>query len=179
MDELEAETQAVALETFVHCFEEDHVFTAEDVCFIHREWLKGLYPWAGQYRQVNLSKPEITFASAIAIPGLMREFEAGPLATYTPCKFPTRDEVVEALAVVHTEFILIHPFREGNGRTGRVLATLMAMQAGLPGLDFSRIKGKKREEYFAAVRAGFDSNYEPMKRVFKDVVSAAWSIHSL
>jgi fido (protein-threonine AMPylation protein) len=32
-----------------------------------------------------------------------------------------------ALAVVHAEFILIHPFREGNGRCGRLLAILMGL----------------------------------------------------
>ncbi len=37
------------------------------------------------------------------------------------------------MAVTHTELILVHPFREGNGRLTRLLNTLMALQAGLPG----------------------------------------------
>ena len=178
MDEREAETHALALENFVHYFHEDHKFTSEDICFIHREWLGKIYQWAGRYRQVNLSRPEITFAAAIAIPQLMNSFEQGPLSIYTPCNFKSREQVVEALAVVHVEFILIHPFREGNGRVGRILAFLMAMQAGLPGLDFSGIRGKTREEYFAAVRAGFDASYEPMEKVFNDVVSKSWGLRA-
>jgi cell filamentation protein len=178
MDELEAKTQALALEYFIHHFDEDHKFTEEDVCLIHREWLGEIYSWAGQYRQVNLSKPGITFAASFAVPYEMRRFEEGPLATYTPCNFTSREQVVEALAIVHVEFILIHPFRDGNGRTGRMLASLMAMQAGLPGLDFSSIRGKKRDEYFSAVKAGFDVNYEPMKKVFNVVISKAWNLHS-
>ena len=75
-----------------------------------------------------------------------------------------------ALAVVHTEYILIHPFREGNGRIGRVLAVLMALQAGLPPLDFGGIKGRKRLEYFVAAQAGMDRNYKPMEKVFSDVI---------
>ncbi len=43
--------------------------------------------------------------------------------------------------------------REGNGCVARLLATLMALQAGLPPLDFGELKGKKRKEYFAAIRA--------------------------
>ena len=66
--------------------------------------------------------------------------------------------------------MLVHPFREGNGRLGRLLATLMALQAGLPVLDFSELDGARREEYFAAVRAGMDMNYQPMKRLFNDVI---------
>ena len=68
------------------------------------------------------------------------------------------------------ELVLIHPFREGNGRVGRVLAILMALQAGLPPLDFGSITGRKRQEYFAAVRAGMDRDYEPMEKIFSGVI---------
>lgn len=174
MDEKEAEAHALALEYFIHFFDEKHRFMSEDIRFIHRTWLGEIYQWAGQYRQVNLSKPNITFAASIAIPSLMEEFERGPLATYTPCRFDSLEDIVEALAFVHAEFILIHPFREGNGRTGRMLASLMAMQAGLPGLDFSGIRGKNRDRYFAAVRAAWERDYDPMRSVFKDVVLKVW-----
>lgn len=46
----------------------------------------------------------------------------------------------------------------------------MALQAGLPILDFGELDGERREEYFAAVRAGIDRNYLPMKRLFADVI---------
>jgi len=35
------------------------------------------------------------------------------------------------------EFILIHPFREGNGRLSRLLADVMAVQSGRGPLDYS------------------------------------------
>jgi cell filamentation protein len=74
--------------------------------------------------------------------------------------------------------MLIHPFREGNGRVGRLLAVLMAFQAGLPGLDFTGIRGKRRKDYFAAVQAGLDRDYEPMKKVFKAVLSSTRRKHA-
>ena len=52
----------------------------------------------------------------------------------------------------------------------RVLSTLMALQAGLPLLDFSLIAGEDKESYFAAVRAGLDRNYRPMERIFAEVI---------
>lgn len=100
----------------------------------------------------------------------MAELESGPLRQFTPCRSDSDDHVVRALAIVHTELMLIHPFREGNGRAGRLLAILMGLQAKLPPLDFSGIKGKKRQEYFGAVRAGLGRDYEPMERLFSDVV---------
>ena len=72
------------------------------------------------------------------------------------------DEIAQAIDIVHTELVLAHPFRDGNGRVARMLASLMALQAGLPPLNFAGIEGRKRKEYFAAVRAGLDRNYQPI-----------------
>jgi len=109
----------------------------------------------------------------------MVELEKGPLRQYTPCRFTVMDEIVKAIAIVHTELLLIHPFREGNGRAARLLAILIALQAGLPPLDFGGIKGRKRQEYFAAVQAGLDRNYTPMEKVFNAVIRRTRRIHEL
>ena len=84
------------------------------------------------------------FAAAHLIPDLMREFEHGPLREYTPCRFATVVEQTYALAVVHAELILIHPFREGNGRCTRLLAAMMGLQVGLPVLNFGRVRGEEK-----------------------------------
>lgn len=148
----------------------DQSFTAHDICDMHRQWLESIYPWAGNYRQVNIGKGGFQFAMAHTIPTLMAELERKQLRKYIPCMIENRGDVAQALAEVHVELMLIHPFREGNGRLGRLLATLIALQAGLPVLDFSELDGKRREEYFAAVRAGMDMNYQPMKRLLNDVI---------
>jgi len=172
-DELEvAETAELwfAEEKLLAEVRHDQSFTAQDICAMHRLWLGRIYPWAGRYRQVNLKKEGFVFAVAHAIPLLMAEFEQNQLKRYTPCLFHDREEIARALAEVHVELMLIHPFREGNGRLGRLLATLMGLQAGLPLLDFSEMAGCHKEEYFAAVRAGMDKNYRPMTRLFVDVI---------
>ncbi|OGQ81230.1 MAG: hypothetical protein A3F90_14430 [Deltaproteobacteria bacterium RIFCSPLOWO2_12_FULL_60_19] len=170
MDQIEARELRRAAEEGIRIYHQDHRFTEADVRRIHQIWLGPVYAWAGRYRNVNLAKAEFLFAAAGEVPRLMAEFERGPLHQFTPCRFPSRAAVVKAIALVHTELMLIHPFREGNGRVGRLLAVLMGLQAGLPPLDFGNIKGRKRQEYFAAVRAGMDRDYEPMEKVFSDVI---------
>ena len=179
MDQIEAQEQLRTLEELVRIYDQTHRFTAADVRRIHKIWLGSIYAWAGNYRQVNLSKGDFPFAAANQIPRLMIEFEKGPLRAYTPCRFTEMSEIARAIAVVHTELLLIHPFREGNGRVARLLAVLMALQAGLPPLDFGNIKGRKRQEYFRAVQAGLDRDYKPMEEVFSAVIRRTRRVHEV
>ncbi len=133
-------------------------------------WLGNIYPWAGKYRQVNVAKDDFMFAAANQIPRLMEELEIGPLREFTPCRFDAIEKIARSLAVVHTELVLIHPFRDGNGRVARLLATLMVLQGGLPPLDFSGLKGPRRKEYFTAIRMGLDRDYKTMETIFNDVI---------
>lgn len=170
MDETEAREQKRALIDLLSLYTSWHRFTAADICRMHKIWLGGIYEWAGQYRRVNLTKGNFPFAAAERVPDLMNNLEKDQLQKFTPCHFKTQPEVVHALAVVHTELVLIHPFREGNGRVARILAILMAAQAGLPPLDFGHLKGRERKAYFQAVQAGMDYNYAPMERIFSGVI---------
>jgi len=170
MDKLEREAQLRALEKLVDFYQSAHRFTAGDICYIHKSWLGDIYDWAGRYRQVKMDKDGFPFAFPEQIPKLMTEFEKAPLRQFTPCRFSSLEEVIKTLAIVHAELVLIHPFREGNGRVARMLATLMALQATLPPLDFSVITGKKKKEYIEAIHAGFQGNYEPMEKIFESVI---------
>ena len=172
MDRLEAAELARTLNAMINEVDRDHRFVATDVCRMHTQWLGGVYNWAGSYRSVNLQKDGFPFAAANLINGLMADLEAGALKRYTPCRFPDVDAISGALAEVHVELVLIHPFREGNGRISRALATLMALQAGLPLLDFSLITGEAKSHYFAAIHAGMDRNYAPMRGLFAKIISA-------
>jgi cell filamentation protein len=79
-------------------------------------------------------------------------------------------KVAAALAETHVELVLIHPFREGNGRFSRLLCVLMALQAGLPFLDFSAMGGDRKSEYFHAVQKGLDRDYSKMTSIFVEVI---------
>lgn len=170
MDVIEAERYVLVQPKLMGMYTKDHRFTSEDICTIHKAWLDDVYAWAGQYRQVNISKDDFSFAMARYIPQQMCDFGDKILRKYTPCLFESDEEIVTALAVVHAELMLIHPFREGNGRAGRLLSVLMAFQTGLPGLDFTVVRGKIRKAYFAAVQASAGRDYEPMKRIFSAVL---------
>lgn len=170
MDRREKTEQMRTIEELTTIFGVHHRFTAADICRIHKVWLGNIYEWTGKYRNVKMSKADFDFAFPEQIPQLMTELEKGPLREFTPCRFKTLAEVIKALAIIHTELVLIHPFREGNGRLARMLAALMALQAGLPPLDFRDMIGKGMTEYIKAIQAGMERNYEPMEKVFVAVM---------
>ena len=165
----EQELERTELE-LLKIFDENHPFTAEDICNIHELWLGDVYPFAGKYRTVNMAKGDFLFAPSSRIADLMEKLENNFLAKYTPCHYSNITELAHALGVIHVELILIHPFREGNGRVARLLADLMAMQAKKPPLNYSAIDQTKNQEgfekYILAIHAGLEGNYEPIQKIF-------------
>ncbi|MBP2859312.1 Fic family protein [Dickeya oryzae] len=128
----------------------------------HRRWLGNIYEWAGQERTVNISKGGFMFAPSAQLLKLLNDFDVKYLARYTPCTNMSEEELIEAIAITHVELILIHPFREGNGRLSRLLADVMAVQAGYKPLDYQRWEQNKTQ-YISAIHSGMSMNYEPMK----------------
>ncbi|MBI5314733.1 MAG: Fic family protein [Nitrospirae bacterium] len=170
MDNAEARALEHAMDVLVRAYDETHRFMATDLCDCHRTWLGSIYEWAGCYRRVNVSKDGFPFAAAAQVPTLMDQFERDVLRRYTPCTFADRAAVIRALAETHVELVLIHPFRDGNGRLARVLSTLMALQAGLPLLVFSLMAGTGKTAYIAAIQAGLDKHYAPMEKLFGEII---------
>lgn len=168
-----AESQAleIAQDLALERFSADHRFTARDIRELHALWLGPIYSWAGEFRSVDIGKGGFQFAHARLIQGLMAELERGALNRHTPCR-PTDDATVAlALAQVHAELILVHPFREGNGRLARLLALLMALQAGLPPLDFSPMLGRGRRIYIGGIHAAMGRDYRPLAAVFEKIIA--------
>ena len=149
----------------------DQTITVADITEWHRRWLINVYGWAGRYRTLNMAKGDFQFAATAQIERLMGHLDKEILPIHTPCQGMSEERLIEAIAVVHVELILIHPFREGNGRLSRLLANVMAVQAGRRELDFTSWD-ERREEYFACIQAGM-SDHEPMKELVSLAVREA------
>lgn len=67
------------------------------------------------------------------------------------------------------EFILIHPFREGNDRLSRLLFIALSVQAGIGLPDYS-LWHEHKAFYFRAIQAGVSGNYKPMMQLVNDIL---------
>ncbi len=164
MDDTELELLNALYQDVLSNVTREQKLTVADIFEWHRRWLGNVYDWAGQERSVNMSKGNFHFTAANQIPFMLQEFESKFLGVLTPCYLMDEIALVDAIAKVHIEFILVHPFREGNGRISRLLADVMALQANKPQLDYSRWDADK-EAYFAAINEGLSCNYESMKKL--------------
>jgi cell filamentation protein len=148
-------------------------FDAALLCSMHRAWLGKLYSWAGRYRQVELAKGAFRWPPAALVARNMAAFESGLLRECTPCRPDSVAVVADCVAKVHAELLLIHPFREGNGRLARWLADLMIAQAGLPAPDYG-FEGpgsrKRKSQYLSAVYRGYLRDYRALRDFFIEVV---------
>jgi cell filamentation protein len=173
MDLAEYEALVAAQEQYATTLTAETRFTAELLRSMHRDWLSDLYAWAGQYRTVELQKRNFAWPPAYRVEENMMIFETETLARLTPCRPGPLDRVAEAAATVHADLLLIHPFRDGNGRLARWLADLMFAQAGFPVPDYGFVgRGSvpRREAYLGAVMQGYLQNYAPLASFFVEAI---------
>lgn len=62
-------------------------------------------------------------------------------------------------AIAHHEFVKIHPFKDGNGRTARILLNLILLKKGFP---ICNIRREERPAYYDALSLADNGHYEPI-----------------
>ncbi|PWJ60451.1 cell filamentation protein [Dyadobacter jejuensis] len=141
-------------------------FDLKYILAMHRMALGHLYPFAGKYRDVNMSKGGFVFPSAQFLPQSMELLQSEILGNM-PHRYNDPESFIVDLAKVHAELLFIHPFREGNGRTARLLANLMMRKQGYAPLRYERIDAEVMKAYIGAVQAAASQEYQPMERLIR------------
>ena len=113
---------------------------------IHNLILRSIAPEeAGRYRQLNVKAAgtDYLYPPHYLLPDLMSQFVAWlnstEAKTLHPLKYATE---------AHLRFVSIHPFRDGNGRTARLLMNLLLLRAGYP---IVIISNQTRKAYIDAI----------------------------
>ncbi|GGG60157.1 Fic/DOC family protein [Hymenobacter glacieicola] len=170
VQQVETEGFLLAEQSLLNELREDELFDVAYIQEIHRRALSRVYGFAGRYRTVNLSKSGFTFPAAMHLPQSMADFERSMLRSL-PHTWPDAASLTRDVAHVHAELLFIHPFREGNGRTARVLANLMAYKNGSTSFQWEALAEPERfNQYVQAVQAAGRLDYEPMQVVIASVL---------
>jgi cell filamentation protein len=113
-----------------------------------------------------MSKGGFTFPTAKFLTDIVQEFEEEFLGG-EPDQVNSYEELIKIIAPIHAELLFIHPFREGNGRTARLFADLMAQKMGFNTFNFEEIPEERMPNYIKAVQAAAEKNYKPMIELFR------------
>ncbi len=119
---------------------------------IHKRLMNSLMDDAGEYRKygVRVLGSNVARANHISVPRKIDD-----LVAYM--NTPTNDSI-ERLAKTHAIFELIHPFGDGNDRTGRLIMFTQAMQYGI--VPPFVLKERKRAYYKYLEKADQTKNYD-------------------
>ena len=80
--------------------------------------------------------------------------------------------IIERIALFHLEFEGIHPFIDGNGRTGRLILNLELIRNGYPAIN---VKFSDRKRYYDAFDSFYrDNDAKPMINLVAEYVSARY-----
>ena len=103
---------------------------------IHKYLFGDIYNFAGKIRTVNIAKGNFRFAPVMYLDAAIENIEKMPQSTF--------NEIVEK----YVEMNIAHPFREGNGRSGRIWLDLMFKAELGRVVDWSQVD---KEDYLLAM----------------------------
>lgn len=138
--------------SLIHSIE---VGTTKGLQQIHAYLFGGLYEFAGQIRQKNISKSGFQFAMARFLDETLQQIDKMPETTF--------DEIVDK----YVEMNIAHPFMEGNGRSTRIWLDLLLKKRLQQCVDWSKI-GK--QEYMNAMIVS-TSNTVIVKKVLQNALT--------
>jgi cell filamentation protein len=129
-------TKLKALELFDKNILNDINGTFKGLSKIHKYLFDSIYDFAGNIREVNISKCSFRFASFIYLKDILNKIDMMPEDTF--------DKIIEK----YVEMNIAHPFREGNGRSMRIWLDVILKKNLNKVIDWSKVK---KEEYLLAM----------------------------
>ena len=139
-------------------------FDFEHLKAIHRFIFKDIYTWAGKTRHVNIAKGN-QFCLSQNIEMYAQELFAKLKSDNYLIDY--NGNIAHRLAYYLSEINVLHPFREGNGRTQRLFIEYLADNAGYK-VDFSDVSAK---EMIVASAEAFSLDYEKLNTMFERITS--------
>lgn len=143
------------------CIAEGKPLDEQIVKEIHARLMENIQT-GGVYRNVEV---RITGASHKPPPPSEMYWQVKEFFTVLPDRADLNP--IELAAWTHAEFVRIHPFTDGNGRTSRMIMNYQLMHAGFPPVS---IEKEKRLEYFEALEVyAVDKDLQPFAEMIAEL----------
>lgn len=128
---------------------------------IHRSLFSNIYEWAGEIRTIDISKQDARFCTYSRI-----EIEADKIFSSLESKNflvnDNHDDFVENISELYADLNVVHPLRDGNGRTQRILFEHIALNCEYL-IDWSVAS---TNEWMIANIQGVSCDFELLQKTF-------------
>lgn len=144
----------------------DGDFGFEHYKAIHKYIFEDLYDWAGQVRTASISKKGTVFTLPESIEPLADRIFTGLQKENCYIGYDN-DRYIESIVDFYCRTNMLHPFREGNGRTQRVFLTQLIRHSGHD-INFSTID---TDELMIATIQSANGIIDYLRNLFKESIS--------
>jgi cell filamentation protein len=136
---------------------------------IHARIFQTIYPWAGEFRRVNIRRSESYFFAAVQFIDASLDATFAKLAAEDCLKGLDADAFASRAAYYLGELNAIHPFRDGNGRTQREFIRQLATGVGYR-INWGRVTRTQM------VEASIESHSRGKNEAFAALILSAMSL---
>jgi len=164
INEYEAKGIAFA-EFFVFQMDSEIKITTQLILEIHRIAFSELYDWAGKWRTNKVIIGQLIAPDPSQVLQLMYQFIDN--LNFKIDNSQESSTHLDCLTFAHYEFIRIHPFNNGNGRTGRILMNLIELKFGYKPLELYQREGESRKIYISAMRSADQGNFSDLSSLIR------------
>ncbi len=158
--EILAVSVAKKIQAIVDRTPEDIYITPEWICKLHNDIAGSLFPgWAGRFRDINVQVSAHIPPPYFEVPVHMRLYCEDLTARISfVLKEKDIEKISETLAYADWRFQWIHPFRDFNGRVGRILLAAVLFRLKLPPAETALVEPEEKERYLKALHAADAGN---------------------
>lgn len=152
--------------------------TPEFICKLHEVAYGWIFPkWAGKYRKIQVTFSGKEAPSYFQIPELIHTLceDLTERLKYLP-KQEAKNysiELIKLLAWFQHRFVFIHPFQDYNGRTARMLTSLILLQINLPTIEIKVANSTDRQQYLQALQEADEGNSTLLEEIISQSLTEA------
>ena len=176
VSEILAVSVTKTIEAIIDQSPDDIHFTPEWICQLHNDIAGSLFPdWAGRFRDINVTVGTHTPPPYYEAPVHVRLYCEDLTARLSfALKTKNIENISETLAFADWRFQWIHPFRDFNGRVGRIILTAVLYKLKLPPAETASVEPKEKEKYLNALRSADKGDVSMLTEIWIKRLSKAF-----
>lgn len=155
----------VAAELYVFELDSETEISTQLLLEIHSIAFSELYEWAGSWRSTIVKVGQLMPPEPEKV--LQQLYQFIDNLNFKVRNATSLQDHLDCLTFAHYEFVRIHPFNNGNGRTGRILMNIVTLKFGYKPLELYHRDADSRKIYIEAMKLTDNGNFDALANLIR------------